>query len=86
MAVLALRAEHDDLRVCVDLYVVPGWPVKQIVRVDRLMRAVRVGRGELAAQDVAPVGTLAHIALQPLEQRGSIDARRKTEILAADLA
>jgi hypothetical protein len=48
-AVLALRAEHDDLRVCVDLYIVPGWPVKQIIRVDRLLRAVRVGRGESAA-------------------------------------
>lgn len=59
MAVLALRAEHDDLRVCVDLYVVSGWPVKQIIRVDRLLRAVRIGRGELAAQDEAPVGALA---------------------------
>lgn len=51
MAVLMLRAEHDDLRIRVDLHVVSGWPVKQVVRFDRFLRAVCIGRGELAAHD-----------------------------------
>ena len=32
VAVLVLRAEHDDLRVRVDLDVVSGRPVEQVVR------------------------------------------------------
>lgn len=86
MAVFALWAEHDDLRVGVDLYVVPGWPVKQVIRIDSLLLAVCIGRGELAEQDETPMGTLAHIAFKSLKQRGGINARRETEVFAADLA
>lgn len=67
VAVLALRAEHDDFRVFVDLYVVPRWPVEEIIRFDSLLCALRVSCGELAAQDEAPVRALAQIAFQPLE-------------------
>src|ERR1700704_4134997 len=86
MAVLALGAEHDELRVSVDPHVVSGWPVEQIIRIDRLLRAIRIGRGDPSAQDEAPVGALAAITLQALEERGRIDPRRQREILAADLA
>ena len=36
MAVFVLRAEHDNFRVRVDLYVVPRWPVEEIIRFDSL--------------------------------------------------
>ena len=85
-AVLVLRAEHDDLRVCIDFYIVPGWPVKQIVCVDRLLHTVRVSYGELAVHDETPMWALAQIPFQSLKQRGGIYTRRETEVLAADLA
>ena len=86
MAVLLLRAEHYDLRVGVNLYIVPGWPVKEIIRVDCFLCAVRVRRRKLSAQDEAPVWALAKIAIQSLEQWCGINACRETEILATDLA
>lgn len=86
MAVFVLRAEHDNVRVGVDLHVVARWPVKKIVRADGLLGAGGVGGGELAAQDKAPVGALAEVAFQPLEQRGGVDTRREAEVLTADLA
>lgn len=67
VAVLPLRAEHDDLCVGVDLHVVPGRPVEKIVLGDRLLLAVRVGGGEVAAQHESPVGALAAVTVQPLE-------------------
>jgi hypothetical protein len=73
MTVLKLRAEHYNIRVFINLYVVSGWPVKQIIRVDSLLRSVRVRRGELAAQDKTPVWALAQIAFQALKQRAGID-------------
>ena len=63
--VLALGAEHDDLRVGVHPHVVPGRPVEEIVRRDGLLRAARIGRRELAAQDEAPVGALAEVPSNP---------------------
>jgi len=45
MAMLVLGAEHDDLRVFIYLYVVPGWPVKQIVSIDCLVQTPNVGTG-----------------------------------------
>ena len=86
MAVLTLRTEHDDIRVCLDLDVVPRWPVEQVTCVDGFLHSACVGGGELAAQDEAPMGTLAQIAFQSLEQWGGIYPRRETEILTADLA
>jgi len=86
VTVLVLRAEHDDLRVGVHPDVVPGRPVEQVVHVHRLLRSLRIGRGDPAAQDEAPVGALAEVAFQALEERGGIDTRGESEILAADLA
>src|SRR5688500_9702236 len=86
VAVLALRAEHDDLRVGVDLHVVPRRPVEEVVRLDRLALALRIGGGDLAVQHEAPVRAVAVVAFQALEQRRGIDARRQREVLAADLA
>jgi hypothetical protein len=86
MAVLVLRAEHDNFSVCIDLYIVSWRPVKQIIRIDCLLHPVRVGRSDLSVQDVAPMGALAQIAFKSLEQRGCIDSRRETEVLAADFA
>jgi len=74
MTVLMLRTEHYNIRICINLYIVSGWPVKQIIRVYCLLNSVRVGRGELAAQDKTPVGTLAQIAFQALKQWGGIDS------------
>jgi hypothetical protein len=86
MAVLLLRAEHYDLRISVNLYIMPGRPVKKIIRVDCFLCAVRVRRRELPAQNEAPVWALAQISIQPLEQRRGINPCRKTEVLATDLA
>jgi hypothetical protein len=66
-AVLVLRAKHHDLSICVHLNVMTGRPVKKVIRVDRLLRAVFVRRRKLAAQDETPVGALARIALQALK-------------------
>src|SRR5690606_17847162 len=81
-----LRTEHDELGVRVDPDVVPGRPVEQVVRLDRLLHAVRVGRGDPAAQHEAPVRALAAIALESHEKRRRVDAGREREVLAADLA
>ena len=86
MAVLLLGAEHHDLRVFVDLYIVPGWPVKEIVRIDCFLFTIRVRRRELSAQEEAPVRTLTQITIQSLEQGRGINACRETEILTTDLA
>jgi len=51
MTVLKLRTEHDNIRVCINFYVVSGWPVKQIIRADCLLRTVRIGRGELSISE-----------------------------------
>src|SRR5690606_2670230 len=48
--------------------------------------AVRVGRGDPAAQHEAPVRALAAIALEADEKRRRVDAGREREVLAADLA
>ena len=50
----------------------------------RLLHAARVGRREPAAQHEAPVRALAEVALQSLEERRRVDARREREVLAAD--
>ena len=68
MAVLLLRTEHYDLHVFVDVDIVPGWPVKEIIRFDCFLCAVRVRCRELPAQDEAPVWALAQVAIQSLEQ------------------
>jgi len=86
LGVLPLRAEHDDLRVGRDLHVVPGGPVEQVGRLDRLPLAGRVRRGQLPAQDVAPVRALAEVAVQPLEQGRGVHSGGQREELAADLA
>jgi hypothetical protein len=86
MAVLLLRAEHYNLRVRVDLYIVPGWPVKEIIRFDCFLCAVHVRCRELTAQDEASVWALAQVAIQSLEQLSGINTCRKTEILITDLA
>jgi hypothetical protein len=54
VAVLPLGAEHDDLRIGVDLHVVPGRPVEQVVRIHRLALAFR--EGETFAADQRPTG------------------------------
>jgi hypothetical protein len=84
-AVFMLRAEHDDFRVRIDLNVVPRGPVEKVIRFDCLLRTFRIGGGELAVQDETPVRTLAHIAFQPLEQRGRVHAHREREKFSADL-
>ncbi|MEO6760299.1 MAG: hypothetical protein ABIO24_12650 [Saprospiraceae bacterium] len=84
MTWLCSRWGHDDLRVSVDLHIVPGRPVEQVIRIDRLPRAVRIGRGELPAQDKPPMGALAEVAFQSLEERSGVDARSERETIAAD--
>jgi len=67
VAMLMLRAEHDNLRVGVNLHIVPRWPVEQVIGADCLLLAGRIGRGELTAQYEAPMGTLTEVSFQPLE-------------------
>ncbi len=67
MRVLKLGTEHDNIRVYIDFYLVSGWPVKQIIRVDCRLRSFRVGRGKLATQDKTPARALAIVALQALK-------------------
>lgn len=86
LAMLVLRAEHNDLRVSIDAHIVPRWPVEQVIGADCFLLADRIGRGEFTTQHKAPMGTLAEVSFQPLEERGGIHARGKGEVLAADLA
>ena len=81
VAVLPLRAEHDDLGVSVYFDVVPGRPVEKVIRLHRLPHALRIGRRDLPSQDEAPAGALAEVAFQSLEKRRRVDS---SEILAAD--
>src|SRR5216683_391843 len=67
VAVLMLRAEHDYLRVSIDLHVVPRRPIELIIGADCLLLAGRIGRGELTTQHEAPMGTLTEVSFQPLE-------------------
>src|SRR4030088_981716 len=57
VAMLVLRAEHDDLRVSINPHIVPRWPIEQVIRVDFLLLASRIGRGERAAHHETPMGT-----------------------------
>ena len=63
-----------NFRVRIDLNVMPRGPVEKIIHFDCLLRTFRVGGGKLAMQDETPVSILAHIAFQPLEQRGRVHA------------
>ena len=72
-AVLPLRAKHDDFRVLIDFDVVASRPVEQVIRIYRLLLALRIGRSDPAPQYEAPVRALAQIALQALEKRSGID-------------
>jgi len=53
LTVFVLRAEHDNLRVSLDLYVVSGRPVEEVIRLHRLLHADRIGGGELTTYDEA---------------------------------
>jgi hypothetical protein len=86
LAVLVLRAKHDDLRISIDPDIVPRRPVEKIISADCLLLAGGIGRGELTAKHEAPMGTLTKVSLQPLEKWGGIYAGGKSEALAADLA
>ena len=59
LTVFMLRTEHDYLRISIDLYIMPGWPVKHIIGVYSLLNAIHIGGGKLPAQNKAPVRTLA---------------------------
>ena len=85
LAVLVLRAEHDDLGIGVDPHVVSRRPVEQVVGADRLLFP-GVVVVSCPAHDETPVRTLAEFAFQALEQRGGVDARRQREVLAADFS
>jgi hypothetical protein len=82
--VLMLRAEHDDIRVRVHSHVVARRPIEEIVSAHGFLAALRVGRGDAAAQDEAPVRALALVAFEPLEYRRGVNARGEGEVLAAD--
>ncbi|WP_442480510.1 hypothetical protein [Variovorax boronicumulans] len=85
--VLVLRTEHHDLRVGVDLDVVAGRPIEQVVCLDGLLFPGVVGGGDLALEHEPPVRALAGVVVvQALEERRRVDARRQREVLAADLA
>ena len=43
VSVLVLRAEHDDLRVGIDLYIMPRRPVKKFTRVHTLLNSIGIG-------------------------------------------
>src|SRR3981189_364033 len=86
VSMLALRAEHNDLRVSTDTHIVPRWPVEQVIGTDCLLLAHRIGRGEFTTQHKAPMRTLTEVSFQTLEKRGGIHPRGKGEVLAADLA
>jgi hypothetical protein len=86
LAMLVLRAKHDDLRVSINPHIVAWWPVEQVAGADCLLVAGCVGRGELTTQYEAPMRTLTEVSFQPLEERGGIHACGKGEVLAADLA
>lgn len=83
--VLALRTEHDEIRIRVYLHVVAGWPVKQIIRGHRLLFPRRIGRGDLSSENVAPVRTLAEVTFQSFEQGSGVHARSQAEVLGTEL-
>src|SRR3977135_936167 len=85
VAMLLLRAEHDDLRVSINPHIVPRRPVEEVIGADSLPLAGCIGRGDVTTQHEAPVGTLTEVSFQPLEQRGGIHAGGKRKVLATDL-
>jgi len=66
----------DHLRTGEELWDVAGRGVVRIPRLVSLGVAVRVGEGDLAFLDVAPVRALAAVIGEPLEERGEIRNRR----------
>ena len=63
VTVLVLGTEHDNAGVLVYMYVVSRGPVEQIVLPNGLLSALCIRRGDLTLQNIAPVRTLAEVAV-----------------------
>ena len=81
MAMLVLRAEHDDLGVLVNFHIVTGRPIEKVIGVDGFLIARRIGRGQPTLQHIAPVRRLTEVAFQPLKEGSGVHSggqRRST--------
>jgi hypothetical protein len=86
MAVLALRAEHNNLCVSIDPDVVSRGPVEQVIGVHLFLFACCISGGQLSAQDEAPMRTLTEVSFKPLEEWSGVYSSAKSEVFAANLA
>src|SRR3546814_9673701 len=68
MAVFVLGAEKNDFGILAGFHRVARAPVEQVPVADRLLLAIGVGHLKSSLQQVAPVGRLAQVVLQTLEQ------------------
>lgn len=85
-AVFLLGAEEDDLGVLGNGDGMAGGPVEQIATEDEVFRAVQVGYGDLAFDQIAPMGRLTEVVFESLEQGRDVDTGREGEVLAGDFA
>ncbi|CDX11917.1 hypothetical protein MPL3356_110233 [Mesorhizobium plurifarium] len=85
MAVLVLWAEHDNGGILHDAHIVSGRPVKEVVLSHRLLPPLRIRRGDLALEHIAPVRALAAVVVEAFEQRRRVDTLGEREMFGADL-
>src|SRR3546814_5563639 len=84
MAVFVLGAEKNDFGILAGFHRVARAPVEQVSVADRLLLAIGVGHLKSSLQQVAPVGRLAQVVLQTLEQGRDVGPGSQGKVLAAD--
>ena len=73
-----------DLRVLDDADAVSGWPVEQVAPHAPLVGAVCVRDDDVPCEHVPPVGRVAGIAVESLEQRSDVGAGTEREVLRSE--
>ena len=81
--VFMLGAEENDLCIFLDFNRMPRRPIEEIPCVGHFLSSVSIAGGQPSFQDIPPVGGLAQIAFEPLEQGGNIQPCRQGKILSA---
>ena len=85
-AVFLLRAKENDFGVLGNRDGMARGPVEKIAAEDEVFRAIQVGYGDFAFDQIAPMGRLTEVIFEALEQGRDVDAGRKRKIFAGDFA
>ena len=81
-AVFPLGAEHDEFRIGLDLDVMAGGPIEQVVGIHRLRGALGIGRGDPAFEDERLRTIFQYFSIDPKEMEKELHSYAK-ELLAA---